>query len=418
MSRGKHALGMFATVAGLIMLCLGLGLALIVGGVAPGLPLLLLLLLVYGWMLSAYLHYRQGRQDELLHFLSTAAESQAPLAPALWSYLHDRPQGALREFWIALLLFFVFPGYYWVWHRRHSYDQKVARVAYFLEMGDSLPNALRASPGVVSRDMVLAVQVGQYTGRLALFLRSSLPRRLAPVWLEMLPRLLYPLLLFLFLSSILGFWMTFLLPKMERIFADFDQNLPEATQQLMDFGDLLSDAMTLVPLVLLSIATLAAALFASSTLRWYLPGIARFYRRHVQSHLLRMLAVLLEGGKPVPEALAVLADSEGFAPVVQRRLHAVRRRIEQGEPLAESLRRGGLLPASMVPLVQAAECVQNLPWALAELGETLADRTVRALRRFSQFIFPVVVVALGVLVGFVVLGMFMPLIDLLTRLGE
>src|SRR5438105_1811073 len=146
MSRLKRLLSLFATVAGLVVFLLGLGALLVWAGMAPGLPMLLILLLFYGWMLSAYVHYRQGRQDEMLHFLSTAAESQAPLAPALWAYLRDRPAGPLREFWVALILFFVFPGYYWVWHRRHNYDQKVARVAYFLEMGDSLPNALRASP--------------------------------------------------------------------------------------------------------------------------------------------------------------------------------------------------------------------------------------------------------------------------------
>src|SRR6184192_871145 len=145
MTRLKRLLGISAAVLGLAALFVGLGLALIYGGLAPALPLLLILMLFYGWVLSAYVHYRQGRRDELLHLLSAAAESQAPLAPALWAYLRDRPQGPLREFWVGLLLFFVLPGYYWVWHRRHSYDRKVARVAYFLEMGDSLPNALRAT---------------------------------------------------------------------------------------------------------------------------------------------------------------------------------------------------------------------------------------------------------------------------------
>jgi type IV pilus assembly protein PilC len=418
MSRLKHALGIFATVAGLLILCLLFGLALVGAGFLLALPFLLLLMLAYGWMLSAYLHYRHSRQDELLHLLGTAAESQVPLAPALWAYLHDRPQGPLRNFWVAGLLFFMFPGYYWVWHRRHSFDQKVARVAYFLEMGDSLPSALRASPGVVSRDMALAVQVGQYTGRLPLFLRSSLPRRLAPVWLEMLPRFVYPLLLLIFLSSLTGFWMNFLLPKMERIYADFHLDLPDATQQLVTFGDQVGGVMALVPLILLGVVTLVAALFASSSLRWYLPGMGRLYRRHVQSQVLKALAALLETNTPVPRALALLADSEGFAPVAQRRLRTVCRRVEQGEPLADSLRRGGLLPASLVPLVQAAERAHNLPWALAELSETLADRIVRALRRFSQLVSPLLVLAIGVLVGFIVLGMFMPLIDLMTRLGE
>lgn len=418
MSRWRRLLALVATVAGLPVVIVGLGALMVWAGLAPGLPMLLILMLFYGWMLSAYLHYRQGRQDEILHYLSTAAEAQAPLAPALWAYLRDRPAGPLREFWVALILFFVFPGYYWVWHRRHSFDQKVARVAYFLEMGDSLAGALRASPGVVTRDMTLAVRVGERTGRLATSLRSSLPQRLGPVWVEVLPRLIYPILLIFFLSTVTGFWTTFILPRLMRIFGEFGQELPGVTQRLAEFGDLASESTAIVFGVVLGSLLLAAALYLSSTLRWYFPGVARVYRRQVRSHVLKMLAILLEVGTPLPEALALLAESGVVAPTVRRRLVAAQRRVEQGEPLADSLHRAGLLPAAMVPLVQAAERARNLPWALSELGETLADRAVRGLRRASQAVFPVLIVALGVFVGFIALGMFMPLIDLITRMAQ
>jgi type IV pilus assembly protein PilC len=103
---------------------------------------------------------------------------------------------------------------------------------------------------------------------------------------------------------------------------------------------------------------------------------------------------------------------------VRRRLLKAGRSVQDGEPLADSLRRSGLLQRSMVPFVEAAERVRNLPWALAELGETLADRTVRVLRRLSQFLAPLLVMAVGLLVGVIVLGMFMPIVDLVSRLAE
>lgn len=421
MSRLKQILFIALTVAGVILL-VGFGVGLVSVGMAAGLPFLLLLMLFYGWMLSVFLHYRAGRQDEMLQLLSAAAESQAPLAPALWAYLRDRPQGPLREFWVAVILFFVLPGYYWVWHRRHSYDQKVTRVAYFLEMGDSLPHALQSSPGVVSRDMALAVQVGQHTGRLAFCLRSSLPRRLGPVWLELLPRLIYPVLLLMFISVVMWFWMIFILPRMQKIYSDFGQRLPEETARLAEVGSQISGMAAALPVILLAgilgALLLGAALYLSSTLRWHLPIVSRVYRRQAQSHVLKMLALLLEAGTPVPEALAMLADSGAVAPVVRRRLRAAQRHVELGEPLADSLRLCRLLPPSFVPLVYTAERVHNLPWALAELADTLADRSVRALRRFSQFVFPLVVVTLGLLVGTLVIGMFMPVIRIITGLLE
>ena len=94
----------------------------------------------------------------------------------------------------------------------------------------------------------------------------------------------------------------------------------------------------------------------------------------------------------------------------------MRDRIKQGQPLAESLYWGGLLPAATVPLVHAAERVNNLPWALTELGDMLGNRSVRALRRFSQVVSPLFVVLIGLVVGFAVIAMFMPLIQVIQNL--
>ncbi len=418
MSRIKIALALAATFLGFVVLFVGLGVVLVAMELAPAIPLLLILLLFYGWMLFAYLHYRQGRQEEMLHLLSTAAESQAPLAPALWAYLRDRPQGPLREFWVALLLFFVMPGYYWVWHRRNSFDSKVARVAYFLEMGDSLPMALRAAPGVLSREAWFAVQVGQYTNNLAICLRASLPKSLAPIWLEMVPRLLYPLVVMMIMSGILGFYLTFVLPRMHAIFREFAMEMPQITLQLQEVGGNSRLFFAATGTIIWGVVILTCLLFLSSTLRWYMPVFGRLYRRHVQGRLLQMLGVLLNAGTPAPAAIGLLADSGYFAAVVRRRLRRAEERLQQGEPLAESLRRAGVLPAALTPVVSAAQRMHNVPWVLAELGETLIDRTIRSMRRLSQFISPVCVVALGSVVAFVVLGMFMPLITIMTKLAE
>src|SRR5215471_956348 len=98
----KQMLGVIGTVVGFLALVSVAALALAEGRAVPfGLPLLLFVVLCYGWMLFAYLHYHQGRQAEFLHLLTTAVDSEVPLAPALRAYLRDRPHGPVREFWVA-----------------------------------------------------------------------------------------------------------------------------------------------------------------------------------------------------------------------------------------------------------------------------------------------------------------------------
>jgi type II secretory pathway component PulF len=72
----------------------------------------------------------------------------------------------------------------------------------------------------------------------------------------------------------------------------------------------------------------------------------------------------------------------------------------------------------MAPLVASATRVGNLSWALVELGDHLSGRAFRLVRRLSLVLSPILVVAIGVVVLFVVVAMFLPLIKLLTSLAE
>jgi type IV pilus assembly protein PilC len=419
-------MGRFWRVVGLVF-CAAAYAALLTGLVFflrlnyAGLLLFLVLAALYAWLVFAFLHYRQCRREEFLLVLAAAAEARAPLAPALWAYLRDRPRGPLREVGTALFLFLVLPGYYWLWHRGSNYDRKVERVAELLEDGCPLSAALRAVPGVASRETLLAATLGEDTGRLAeclQALRNPARARLATLWVEMVPRFGYPLLLLLVINAVLVFWMLYLAPKFERILHDMNVSMPPQTERVLALGTLAFDYSWALGLILPLLAGLLALLLGSPDIRWYFPLVGRLYRGYVCSRILQALSFLLKTGQPAPEALGVLAESGCFVGGARRRLEAVRRRVEQGEPLPESLRRGWILPRSMVPLLRAAERAGNLPWALAELAEVMAGRAARRVQRVGMALSPVPLIGVGVLVGMIVVGVFQPLIAIIEGLSR
>jgi type IV pilus assembly protein PilC len=346
---------------------------------------------IYFWGLFSYAHYRLLRQEELLHLLSTAAEAESPVGPAVWAYLSDRP-------------------------RRWGYEHKVERLAVLLESGESLAGALRATPGLVPSETVLAAAVGEPAGQLALCLRNAPRWRLATVWMEAVPRFVYPLVLLAFSGLCFVGFILIIMPKFEKIYHDFHIHLPESTSYVMAFARSPVGGILGLGLACVVFALLAAVLIASPTARWYFPGIGRLTRMHVQSRVLAMLGILLETNRPLPEALDLLADSGYFAGTAHRRLVRARQRIAQGEALAPCLRELGLLPGRMVPLVQTAERTRNVPRVLTELGSHLAQCTVRAVRRVSMMFFPLAVLGVGALIGFLAVAWFMPLVKLLTEI--
>jgi type II secretory pathway component PulF len=372
---------------------------------------LLLPMTIAGFIAFSYFHYRFVRQEELLLVLINAVESGTPLNAALWAYVDDRPRSRWREILVSLL---ITPFYYWSWHRWNTFDSKVEQLAGLIDVGASLHEGLVETPGVASKEVMLAVALGESTGKLGPCLKSVPRWRLATVWLEVFPRLVYPLVLLLGIMITAALVLIFIVPKFERIFASFKMRLPAATENFIAFGREHGKPVALIAvLVLLGVS---AALLISSRLCWHVPILGRLYRMQSRGHVLRTLALLLETGHTVPEALEVLEGSEYFSGTVRRRLRLVRFRVALGEPFLEQLCQQGLLPQHMLPLLRAAERANNLPWAFKELGETLGTRTARLTHRLSMTVFPTAVMAVGLAVGFFAFAMFSPLVRLISEL--
>ncbi|MBI3406987.1 MAG: type II secretion system F family protein [Planctomycetes bacterium] len=379
---------------------------------------LVVVLAFYGWVFYAFLHYRYFRQEEVLQLLRGVGEGNAPLAPALRAYVYDRPPEPWREFWVGVLQFFIFPGYYWVWHRRHRFDTKVERVARCLEAGYPLHVALKSSPGVASRETLLAAAVADSTGKLVPSLESAPRWRMATLWLEAAPRLIYPFLVLLAVLFVAVLLAIFIFPKYERIFLDLQAGLPDVTRWFLSVVRFGAKHFALVSAGFLALIVSGATVFFSSTLCWNLPFVRRYYRRYAQGRILTMLSLLLEAGKTCPAALRILADSGYFGTAVRKRIIGARQCIEEGAALAESLHQTGLLPAPMKHLIQAAERAHNLPWALGELGQALGMQLRRGFQRIAQVFFPAGICLAGAMVAFVVFATFFPLLTLMAKLNQ
>jgi type IV pilus assembly protein PilC len=380
-------------------------------GVA-GLFLYVILFVIWCWELFAFSRYRYCRQEEFLHVLQTAAATGAPVESVLQAYLKDRPQEQLLR---PILLSFVFPGYFLI-HRQRSFDARLQRVLALLKSGVSLDRALGQVPGVVSRQTALAVAVGQFSGTLRQSLGRLSEQRTAPMWLEWAPRLMYPLLILSTLIANVAFLVTFIVPKFEKIFADFKMKLPMATQSLVDASrsvpHLYFDLTTAWFLFLIALNILAF----SSHAKWYCPVVGWVYRLYVRGQFLQMLGLMLETRKPLPEILDRAIESGQLPRVLETRVDGLKDDLSQGRPLAESMARHELVTAPMAGLIAAAENAQNLPWALRELGDTLARRGTRISLRIAMVLFPVTIVGCACLVAFVAVSMFEPLIALMEGL--
>ena len=150
-------------------------------------------------------------------------------------------------------------------------------------------------------------------------------------------------------------------------------------------------------------------------IQWDLPGLGRLARRNDTAVILDGLAVAAAQQRPVLEGIGALADAYPKR-AVRLRLRRTVAEVESGGDWCEALFHQGLIRRADRAVLQAAQRVGNLAWALHEMADSNRRRLAYHLQALAQLLFPPAVLALGLIVMFVVVGMFLPLIALINRL--
>ena len=385
----SDSLHMLLTVVGLVLIALGCLAIFLRTFHVMGLLFWVILAFV---LVDAIQHTIASKRLALLGMLTSAAQHEIPMVPAVEAYAQEL--GGSRGI-------------------------KAKRLAAMLSSGVALPVALRRCRGLISPDVLPLIQVGHDSGAMAPALRQAASaedsRRSA--WSLLGSSFLYVACIFGFAGLMCAAVLTFIVPSYVAIFNDFEIELPLLTQVLISTSD-----MGFVFFVPWLIAFAMVFIFVGKTLlqlvagvRWTLPGEARLTRALHAAAVLDALSLGAENQYPLSKVIAALAWSHPNR-WVRRRLKSVLDDIEAGGDWCESLRLRGLLRRADVSVLQAAQRTGNLAWAIQEMARSNRRSFSRRLQALVHVAMPPIVILIGILVRFVVAALFLPLIKLIESL--
>jgi type II secretory pathway component PulF len=297
-------------------------------------------------------------------------------------------------------------------------NHQARRLAQSLDAGLALPEAMATVHGLASRRTRSLIRLGRHTGTLRESLaEASNDAQEVGLMGEWVSHFLYFCGLLFVGSSVLLFVMVKIVPAFEQIFEDFNTELPDITQVLIDVSDLMVNyGVLLLPfMVLLQGLFLYSVLLYLGWIEGDLPLVERLKWPLDAALVLRALALVVEAGRPLQEAVAVLANDFPNGSV-RGALYRAGRSIDQGVDWRDGLEQAGLLRRVDAALLYAAERAGNLPWALRLVAEGNQRRAAAWLRAILQFVSPLAMLGFGMVVAFVVTALFMPLIKILETL--
>lgn len=345
----------------------------------------------------AFRSARLGRQSQFLWTLTLAVRQDLPLAEEVELFAEP------------------------LWSRQR---ERYRALANRLRDGRSLGESLELSSGIVSRSVASEIRVAEDTGRLpevlaelATDMSRSLRRSHADGSVAI--TILYGWLLLSMFLVVVSFLMYWIVPKYKAIFADFAVELPPLTISVIHASDLFMDnfllAMPLVGLPTL-VAIVVSTIYFVNWGNLNLPLLMRWFPRLDAPALLRTLSHAVRAEHPLPSLVEQMSHRH-LRSDIRLRLERIGRALERGEPLWTPLENEGFLRPAESQALAAAQRGGNLPWAMRGLAESMERTNLRRTQFWLEVLKPAVVIGIGVIVGWFVVAMFLPLVQLITALA-
>lgn len=293
------------------------------------------------------------------------------------------------------------------------------RLLTALREGKRFSEALRAQAGIFPPLFIGIVEAAESTGELPQALDRYLgyTQRVQAVRQRVVSAAIYPGIL-LSVGALVGlFLLGFVVPRFAAVYQGAGRPLPWGSQLLMDWGQFAGDhGSPLLAAVVLAAAALA--LWVRSIGRreaWgrvagMVPGVAQWLELLTLSRLFLTLGLLLRGGLPVKQALALAGSVLPAAR--QSSIDDVSRRIAEGRALSVALDEAGLSTPISSRFLRAGERSGQLAEMLQRAAEYHDAETSRWVERFSRTFEPLLMAAIGVVIGLIVLLLYMPIFEL------
>jgi type IV pilus assembly protein PilC len=349
-----------------------------------------------------------------------------------------------------------------------------------IEGGSTLSEALGKSPKVFDRLYVNMIKAGEAGGALEVILRrlAEFKERTQSLKNKVIGALIYPLMVVLATCGILTFIMIFIIPEFKDMFEEFELKLPAMTELLISISTRIVKLWFLIPLIPIAIFLFIALLckFRAGRMGWHLyilktPVLGKLLQKANLARTSRTLGALVASGVPILEGLTITRETSGNA-MYEKMYSRINDAIREGDTIARPMKVHCVpqfhpvamfffaatlaLPPLAVLFVDTkflfetlyacaglgvAGCayyflnyrkpvVEDLVINMVDVGEETGeldvmlykvadyyDEEVRTLTDgMMKLIEPVMIIILGLVVLFIVVSLFMPLIGLISGL--
>ena len=301
----------------------------------------------------------------------------------------------------------------------------LANVIEDVESGNTLSEAMAKQPKCFDNLYVNMVKAGEAGGALEVILQrlAEFKERAQSLKRKVQGAMIYPCAVVTVATAIVGFIMYYIIPKFKKIFEDFDTEMPDMTLWLIFVSDMVVAYFYLIPAIpfvaYLFIKILKKNKTGAVIVDWCalrIPLLGNILSKSIVARTCRTLGTLIASGVPILEAIMIARDTAGNT-VFVRAFQNIYTAIREGESMAVPLKEARIVDDMVVNMVDVGEETGALDTMLYKVADVYDEEVSVLVDGLVSMLEPIMVVVLGLIVGFIVIALFMPLIKLLNDLS-
>lgn len=300
------------------------------------------------------------------------------------------------------------------------FKKVLQNVSTAVQAGKSLSVSFREQEDVFDNITLNLIEAGEESGNLEVILgklateleeKESLSRKIKSA-------MIYPVIILVVILGVILMMMFVLVPSMSDIYNDFGADLPVITRMLMTASDLLLDYWWAV-IVIISVFYVSFRYYKSTEkgkktidkLLIKLPIIGKLISKTQIAQFTRILSLLLGSGLSIVKALELTGQSLSnsiFKDVVMES----KEEVEKGGPLALPIARSEYFPLLVSSMISVGEETGEIDAVLEKVSQYYKEEVDTATSNLSTILEPLMLIIMGVAVGFIALGVYMPMFGL------
>jgi type IV pilus assembly protein PilC len=293
-----------------------------------------------------------------------------------------------------------------------------------VESGASLADAMKKHPKVFDPLFTNMIAAGEAGGILDTILKrlATYIEKAVKLKSQVKSAMIYPIAVIVIAVVVVGVILWKVIPTFAALFSGLGAELPIPTRLVIWMSDVLVRFMPFIIVAIVAIGYGFKQYYSTEkgkrvidgiTLK--LPILGLIMRKIAVARFCRTLSTLLSSGVPILDGLEITARTSGNS-VVEDAILLTRKSIERGETVSAPLKETGVFPAMVTQMISVGETTGALDTMLAKIADFYEDEVDTAVAGLLTLLEPVMIAFLGGVVGGIVIAMYLPIFDLISKL--